>query len=219
MAAQKKQKQEENSKPNLIFFDEEYDVEHNGNQYKLILCIDGSKLQEHISRYQDALHFHRKIPSDAQNISPVDPVVQMCLAQNKHIKDERQRATEAIRMAQHHYEAMQRECMSEATILAVTVKSPEYDFVPKPYEDDDDSDDLPGLGSSLPHFKRELIHKVEIRLKQIMDLMESHPSILLRLQELIPAAALMFERMAEDTDDNGFLPEPTDSDVSGEVSG
>lgn len=187
-------------------FSKEYQI----NGYTLIVDIT-SDMNSIIEKFSDELEISRGIPRDIQNLHPLDPMVMLTIKKAAYIKDATARTNTAVDMARRHYYKLKEETARDALLMAIARKTPRLDFVPKPYEKDDEDEELfPGFGEPLPKLRRNMENPIEIRLKQLMDLMEADPVAMLEVLQNMNRLALVWESEVEEKDPDGFHDKPVD---------
>jgi hypothetical protein len=196
-------------------FSKEYEI----NGYKLIIDIVPS-MSDIIQKFADELEIARGIPRDIDNLHPLDPMVNLTIQKVQHLKDGTERSNRAVDMARRHYYKLKEETMRDAVAMAIARKTPRLDFVPKPYEKQDEPEELfPGAGQPLPSLRKSLDSPIEIRLKQIMDLLEASPEAAFEIVQNMNNLARLWETEVEEKDPDGFHDESADTSGSSKKRG
>lgn len=181
-------------------FSKEYEI----NGYTLIIEILPN-MSEIIEKFSDELEIARGIPRDIQNLHPLDPMVSLCLKKVAYLENPTERSNRAVDMARRHYYKLKEETQRDAVAMAIARKTPRLDFVPLPYPKEEEEEELfPGAGEPLPKLRRKLDSGIEIRLKQIMDLLEADKMAAIEILNNMNRLALLWESEVEEKDSDGF---------------
>lgn len=196
-----------------------YDGVFDGAEHSLHIHIDASKFYLHLDKYYTRLVAVRRLPTNFDNLSPADPVLQVALENNSWVLDSNERISRAMEDARRHYEALLEEAQRDAAVLAAMVKTPVMDFDPEPIPDDDD-EELPGLEgeSVLPRPSIDLSFPIERRLRQLQHVLVSNPSAAIGLEDAFKKATISFA-MGYERDEVGFRAGKSDSGVHQEDGG
>lgn len=171
----------------------------------LRVILDLSTFEKNTDRYHKWLMWARNLPRDLDSISGVDPIV-VFLVMEEAKKPEEQRVSnsEVLRMAQLFYQEQIETAYQEAAVLAICAHADnQFDFIPESYDESPD-EDLPGM-LTMPPVRRNLNNPTELRLKQIMDILESSPVIAYTFQSRLQQATVELTRKAAaQTNEAGF---------------
>lgn len=165
--------------------------------------LELTNTMETIRKYQKHLCHTRRIPMSLQ-VLPGDPRI---LEVSKLMPWENN-PLESLAMT---YGSWRDDAENEAMILTMAnVPENKWEFIPSPYAPDFGGDLMGGI--ELPSPERNLNHPTERRLKQIMDILESDPTVLSMFESEFEVAAKKFYRLVMhpaaqskgDTDEDGF---------------
>lgn len=196
-----------------------YEQEFQIGEHTLRLVVKKSKIQKYMSDYHAALRKVRGIPFNLDTVSPNWPAyraaydgLRYMLASNPQSPTLQEKHAQAAAVeAIEYYKKLSDEAYTEAGILALTKETVLDGFEAKPYDNDDDDDEvLPGLEQAIkfPRIERDISNPLEYRLKQIYDLFIKsgrENEILTSMNSGMLRAAVMLE----ETNEDGFQPKRT----------
>lgn len=165
MAVKKTIELKQSEEQSTIAFDETHDF--GGKQVRFV--IDLQYIQSDIAEYATRLKKHRKVKGDAdlEFLTYEDAVVQVAYENFEDVFDEDERMELAIETAKDHYAELLEGLTNEAFMLAITAENDFSDTEVQPYEEENNTRVLPGIGKPLPLPKRDIRFSTEKRLAQL----------------------------------------------------
>lgn len=215
---EKKQKIQKPKQPKQEFIIDEFDIERDDGTI-IHVKLDASTLVDIGDRYK-----HRLLAARDMVINPDAPdlrnsLVKKCYDQawadagdmpEKTKQEKDRKARYVSRVVNQHLQTLLDQAQYEGFILAsIADKANIFPNAPEPYDEDENEEELPGLGSPLPKPVRDLSNPVEVRLKQFMDFLVSVPGAFNQYMSSVENVAAKAYQFAEDSkkkDQNGFRP-------------
>ena len=191
-----------------------YQSEHKTAKGIVRVVLDVTRIQKDLDDITTKLMQARGIPMDQENLSQVDPLVRFVVTSMPWIPPDKVMWT-----ASERYITLAKEASNHAALIATTRTSDREIFTgdPEPWPKETNEDFGIEGDVSFPEVEYNILHPVERRLKQLVDVLATIPEAMYAIGQATNTALIAAQRGSPEVDEDGFQPKLASKPVRGKA--